>query len=210
MMSPNPHTASYSLIVLESIVKNCGSPIHDEICSKDSCEMFTNFIETTTHENVKAKMLELIQCWAYAFRTFDQYQPIIDTVTILKIKGHKFPKLKESDAMFSSETAPNWSDGKVCHRCRVAFSLTQRKHHCRNCGQIFCGQCSAKSCTLPKYGYEREVRVCDGCYASIHAPSANGTATTKASFNTDDLPAEYLTSSLAQQSQVVVSSIFFV
>lgn len=80
-----------------------------------------------------------------------------DTVTILKAKGHTFPELKEADAMFTSDTAPSWQDGSVCHRCRVEFSFTQRKHHCRNCGQVFCNQCSTKTCTLPKFGIEKEV-----------------------------------------------------
>ncbi len=53
-------------------------------------------------------------------------------MTILKTNGHQFPELKEADAMFTSDTAPSWSDGDVCHRCRVEFSFTVRKHHCRN------------------------------------------------------------------------------
>lgn len=76
MLSPNPHTAFYSLLVLESVVKNCGSPIHDEIATKENCETFSQLIETTPHENVKTKMLELIQAWAFAFRTLDKYQAI--------------------------------------------------------------------------------------------------------------------------------------
>lgn len=43
-------------------------------------------------------------------------------------------------------------------RCRVAFSLMVRRHHCRACGQVFCQQCSAKQSTLPKFGIEKEVR----------------------------------------------------
>lgn len=76
MQSPNPHTALYSLLVLESVVKNCGSPIHDEIATKENCEMFTQLVESTPHENVKNKMLELIQAWAYAFRSMDKYTAI--------------------------------------------------------------------------------------------------------------------------------------
>lgn len=122
-------------------------------------------------------------------------------MTILKTKGHTFPELKEADAMFTSDTAPDWSDGKVCNRCRVPFSFTQRKHHCRNCGQIFCAQCSAKTCTLPKYGIEKEVRVCDGCYTLLRTPGGTATAGGAAPRSDSDLPAEYLASSLAQQSQ---------
>lgn len=75
-MSQNPHTAFYALLVLESIVKNCGALIHDEVATRENCELFTQLIETTPHENVKNKMLELIQAWAYAFRTLDKYTAV--------------------------------------------------------------------------------------------------------------------------------------
>ncbi|XP_045541637.1 hepatocyte growth factor-regulated tyrosine kinase substrate-like [Papilio machaon] len=93
-----------------------------------------------------------------------------DTVNILKAEGYKFPALKESDAMFSADTAPEWADGEVCHRCRVPFTLIVRRHHCRACGQVFCQQCSSKTSTLPKFGIEKEVRVCDACYDKMSRP----------------------------------------
>ncbi|KAL7740033.1 hypothetical protein ACLKA6_016878 [Drosophila palustris] len=201
MNSPNPHSACYSLLVLESIVKNCGAPVHEEVFTKENCEMFSSFLEQTPHENVRQKMLELVQTWAYAFRSSDKYQSIKDTMTILKAKGHSFPELKEADAMFTADTAPNWADGKVCHRCRVEFTFTNRKHHCRNCGQVFCGQCTAKQCPLPKYGIEKDVRVCDGCFMALQRPAAGGAATKANTRPGDtDLPAEYLNSSLSQQT----------
>nr|CAD7598301.1 unnamed protein product [Timema genevievae] len=93
---------------------------------------------------------------------------IKDTVNIMKTEGFKFPALKESDAMFSADTAPEWADADCCHRCRVAFGVVQRKHHCRACGQVFCAQCSSKTSTVPKFGFEKEVRVCEACYDSIN------------------------------------------
>lgn len=86
----------------------------------------------------------------------------------MKAEGYQFPALKESDAMFRADTAPAWADGEVCHRCRVTFSMVQRKHHCRACGQVFCGQCSSKVSTLPKFGIEKEVRVCEACYEQVN------------------------------------------
>lgn len=203
MQSTNPHTAYYALLALESIVKNCGPPVHEEVSTKASCEMFTNLIETTPHENVKNKMLELIQTWAHAFRSNYKYRAIKDTMNILKCEGHKFPELKEADAMFASDVAPEWADGECCHRCRVAFGVLQRKHHCRNCGQVFCAQCSSKTSTLPKYGFEKEVRVCEGCYISLQRASTAAPPTTLSQkpAKDDSLPEEYLKSSLAQQSQ---------
>lgn len=170
LYSQNPHQAMFALLTLESIVKNCGSGIHDEVTSKAFCEMLRDLVKTTQHENLRSKILELIQAWAFAFRNSPKYRAVQDTVNILKAEGYKFPALKESDAMFSADTAPEWADGEVCHRCRIAFSLMVRRHHCRACGQVFCQQCSSKTSTLPKFGIEKEVRVCDACFDKVSRP----------------------------------------
>lgn len=46
-----------------------------------------------------------------------------DTVNILKAECYKFPPLKESDAMFSADSAPEWADGEVCHRFVLLYFL---------------------------------------------------------------------------------------
>ncbi|XP_046470166.1 hepatocyte growth factor-regulated tyrosine kinase substrate isoform X2 [Neodiprion pinetum] len=195
LTNANPHIALFGLLVLESCVKNCGSLIHDEIGTKQYMEQLRELVKTSPHEDVRTKILELIQAWAFAFRNSPKYRAVQDTVNIMKAENYKFPTLKESDAMFSADTAPEWADGDVCHRCRVVFNMVQRKHHCRACGQVFCGQCSSKTSTLPKFGIEKEVRVCEACYDQVNKPTTGVPKET-------DLPAEYLSSSLAQQQQV--------
>uniref|UniRef100_A0ABI7ZLB4 Hepatocyte growth factor-regulated tyrosine kinase substrate n=1 Tax=Felis catus TaxID=9685 RepID=A0ABI7ZLB4_FELCA len=191
----NPHVALYALEVMESVVKNCGQTVHDEVANKQTMEELKELLKRQVEVNVRNKILYLIQAWAHAFRNEPKYKVVQDTYQIMKVEGHVFPEFKESDAMFAAERAPDWVDAEECHRCRVQFGVVTRKHHCRACGQIFCGKCSSKSSTIPKFGIEKEVRVCEPCYEQL-----NKKAEGKAS-STAELPPEYLTSPLSQQSQ---------
>lgn len=51
--------------------------------------------------------------------------------------------------------------------CGAVFSMFQRKHHCRLCGNVFCNQCSTGRGTIPSFIQTRseylDVRLCDDC-----------------------------------------------
>ena len=127
-----------------------------------------DLLKQTTDVNVRDEILRIIQTFAHAFRNEPSYIAVQDKMKVLKVKGFQFPVLKESDAMFSANSAPVWADGECCHRCRVQFTMVVRKHHCRHCGQVFCAKCSSKTSTIPKFGIEKEVRVCDICFVKIN------------------------------------------
>ncbi|KAI0638816.1 FYVE-domain-containing protein [Trametes polyzona] len=73
--------------------------------------------------------------------------------------------------------------------CRKAFTIWERRHHCRKCGGVFCGECSSRTTALldtsklsflhpPRnvsiFTYHSpespvvEARVCDECWDQIH------------------------------------------
>ncbi|KAK1164667.1 RUN and FYVE domain-containing protein 2-like isoform X1 [Acipenser oxyrinchus oxyrinchus] len=56
-------------------------------------------------------------------------------------------------------------DATHCKLCEKEFSISRRKHHCRNCGEIFCNACSDNDLPLP--ASPKPVRVCDTCHAML-------------------------------------------
>ncbi|CAF2049880.1 unnamed protein product [Rotaria magnacalcarata] len=60
----------------------------------------------------------------------------------------------------------NDDDVNSCLKCKETFSVTQRKHHCRNCGNIFCDSCSSKTAIVAASS-KKPQRVCDNCYKDL-------------------------------------------
>lgn len=141
------------------------SQFHAEIASKEFMDDLKNIVIEGSPDKVKSKVLELIQCWASAFEKYPQYKIVCDTHNFMKMYGFEFPAMKEADAMFRADSAPEWADGDSCFRCRVEFGVFTRKHHCRSCGQIFCDRCSNRQILLPQFGIEKKVRVCESCFS---------------------------------------------
>uniref|UniRef100_A0A8C6TMU2 FYVE-type domain-containing protein n=1 Tax=Neogobius melanostomus TaxID=47308 RepID=A0A8C6TMU2_9GOBI len=57
--------------------------------------------------------------------------------------------------------------GDSCSGCSVRFSLTERRHHCRNCGQLFCQKCSRFQSEIKRLKISSPVRVCQNCYFNL-------------------------------------------
>ena len=129
----NPHVALYALQVttngflcrcninlyfqvMESCVKNCGVLVHEEIATKAFMEELRDLVKQSTDENIKTKVLELLQTWGMAFRSSPKYRIVTDTLNLMKAEGWKFPPVREAEAMFEADTAPQWAAGEVCHR----------------------------------------------------------------------------------------------
>ena len=67
------------------------------------------------------------------------------------------------------EEAPPWvPDGRVtmCMICNIDFTMLVRKHHCRTCGKVVCGKCSANKAPIKFKQYEVD-RVCTKCFETL-------------------------------------------
>eukprot|EP00042_Codosiga_hollandica_P047251 m.509842 g.509842 ORF g.509842 m.509842 type:complete len:3508 (+) comp57411_c0_seq1:30-10553(+) len=79
--------------------------------------------------------------------------------------------LPDSDGKMSDHWIRD-SMANVCMSCNVRFSFSERKHHCRNCGKVFCGKCSARESAIPSMNIYKPVRVCLSCFQMLAESNA--------------------------------------
>lgn len=60
-----------------------------------------------------------------------------------------------------------------CTSCATNFNAFVRRHHCRNCGEIFCDKCTQGRTPLTNEEQAPVVRVCDRCMAEVTERLAN-------------------------------------
>ncbi|XP_055446941.1 RUN and FYVE domain-containing protein 2 isoform X1 [Bubalus kerabau] len=77
----------------------------------------------------------------------------------------KIEHMKEANKALQGLVWLKDKEATHCKLCEKEFSLSKRKHHCRNCGEIFCNACSDNELPLPSS--PKPVRVCDSCHALL-------------------------------------------
>lgn len=171
----NPNTQLSTLHLIDTCVKNGGNHFIVEISTREFIDTIVSLIhDDKTNENVRDLALDLIQNWAIAFKENFQFKYVVSTYEHLKSDGYTFPAIGSeiSSKLFDSSAPPEWEDSDACMICSTLFSMLNRKHHCRNCGGVFCQTHSSKSLPLSHLGITEPVRVCDNCYDELSSKTA--------------------------------------
>ncbi|KFO33421.1 RUN and FYVE domain-containing protein 1 [Fukomys damarensis] len=95
----------------------------------------------------------------------DQEQALQEMGLHLSQSKLKMEDIKEVNKALKGHTWLKDDEATHCKQCEKEFSISRRKHHCRNCGHIFCNTCSGSELALPSY--PKPVRVCDSCHTLL-------------------------------------------
>lgn len=95
----------------------------------------------------------------------EQEMALVEMGSHLSNSQQKVEEMKEVTQTMKDMKWAEDKDAAQCQQCNQPFSLARRKHHCRNCGGIFCNSCSDYTMPLPSSA--KPVRVCDACYTSL-------------------------------------------
>lgn len=83
--------------------------------------------------------------------------------------GKIIRKVNDKD-MAKARLSENWrpdSSSKNCEGCSKKFTQVKRRHHCRNCGGLFCGKCTKHKMYIPGVATESRPRVCRKCFEAL-------------------------------------------
>lgn len=93
----------------------------------------------------------------------------------------------------------------TCRDCNSQFSSLLRRHHCRNCGGLFCESCTEKSVTLDEEVLDR---CCLGCRRNETPGDNIRCAVEKLFLETDALEAESTRKVTSQNLKLTYGSLF--
>ncbi|XP_066459882.1 myotubularin-related protein 3 isoform X4 [Eleutherodactylus coqui] len=88
----------------------------------------------------------------------------------LESQLHNVPLRFNGD--FTDEVVTRWLPDHLaanCYNCDSKFWLASRKHHCRNCGNVFCSSCCNQKVPVPSQQLFEPSRVCKSCYNNLHS-----------------------------------------
>ncbi|KAG7195726.1 Vacuolar protein-sorting-associated protein 27 [Scheffersomyces spartinae] len=185
----NPNLTRSTLKLIDLCVKNGGEHFLEAIAAREFMDYLVDYILLVRYNpkdpqivrnearySVGQLVLLLLKQWSLYFDGRPLLSYVSQCVRKLETKNFQFPYI-DTEAITSqfidSEVPPDWLESDQCMICSNKFSLTNRKHHCRSCGGVYCGTHSSKFTPLPSLGIMELVRVCDVCYEKVQAKNTS-------------------------------------
>ncbi|XP_021097901.1 RUN and FYVE domain-containing protein 1 isoform X3 [Heterocephalus glaber] len=117
-------------------------------------------------QGLKKELLELQEEKTELQKVCDEQEQALQEMGLhLSQSKLKMEDIKEVNKALKGHTWLKDDEATHCKQCEKEFSISRRKHHCRNCGHIFCNTCSGSELALPSY--PKPVRVCDSCHTLL-------------------------------------------
>uniref|UniRef100_A0A671RYI9 phosphatidylinositol-3,5-bisphosphate 3-phosphatase n=1 Tax=Sinocyclocheilus anshuiensis TaxID=1608454 RepID=A0A671RYI9_9TELE len=91
-----------------------------------------------------------------------------------RLESHQASGMLRLNGDMGDEVVTRWYPDHLaaqCYGCERGFWLATRKHHCRNCGNVFCGSCCDQKIPVPSQQLFEPSRVCKSCYSNLQAPA---------------------------------------
>lgn len=67
------------------------------------------------------------------------------------------------------------ADSDCCTFCGKVFTVVIRRHHCRKCGGLLCGDCTEWRIEVPELRLKKPVRVCAKCFVLLSEDNGSST-----------------------------------
>ncbi|EFN75234.1 Zinc finger FYVE domain-containing protein 1 [Harpegnathos saltator] len=155
---------------------------------------------------IRKKITHVWSTSNHAMSSNNTAQRVIDGVSYITeaVTNVSLQPTKALTAWVADQVAPSYwrsnNEIKHCHNCKTPFSLIDTKHHCRDCGEGFCAQCSSKTKSVPSRNWHTPVRVCDKCYEKETSHSSDESIET-----TEDISIRKMTEHVMSTFNVVGS-----
>ncbi|KAM0057604.1 putative chromatin regulator PHD family [Helianthus debilis subsp. tardiflorus] len=134
--------------------------------TKSSVDINPRRVRLKSNSYTTTKILDMVAAASFQLKEMDgvtisEQQPaekkkgFPDWINLMK------PTNEEKDHWVPDEASTK------CTACSAYFGAFVRRHHCRNCGDIFCDKCTQGRIALTAEENAQQVRVCDQCLVRI-------------------------------------------
>ena len=134
------------------------------LLKNNSCQCNGNTKDKNVASNQSDEMVRQISFPLTFINVILQQHPVIDCNS--ENSNCSWEAIDDRNPAFPVLWVPDHAISR-CQACQIEFWLGRRKHHCRSCGLIFCGDCSQYFAPFPKESFMEPVRLCGSCFQSV-------------------------------------------